>query len=123
MQVMSKDDGKSRGFGFVAFEDPEAAERAVEDLAGKELVEGKVSYVYLIHFRVWWIPLKGSQSRLGSIGTAALQHFCIHLKCIILCKEKNKRCEIPYLMRFLVRIRILCLCFTALETVFKIKTN
>lgn len=38
---MSKDDGKSRGFGFVAFEDPEAAERAVEDLAGKEM-EGKV---------------------------------------------------------------------------------
>lgn len=42
---MSKDDGKSRGFGFVAFEDPEAAERAVNDLGGKELVEGKPLYV------------------------------------------------------------------------------
>jgi len=44
-RVMSKDDGKSRGFGFVAFEDPEAAERAVNDLGGKELVEGKPLYV------------------------------------------------------------------------------
>jgi len=43
---MSKDDGKSRGFGFVAFEDPEAAERACEDLAGRELVEGKVKSVF-----------------------------------------------------------------------------
>lgn len=40
---MFKDDGKSRGFGFVAFEDPEAAESAVEDLHGKEVYEGKVS--------------------------------------------------------------------------------
>jgi len=44
-RVMSKDDGKSRGFGFVAFEDPEAAERAVESLAGKEIIEGKPLYV------------------------------------------------------------------------------
>ncbi|XP_054266677.1 polyadenylate-binding protein 4-like [Macrosteles quadrilineatus] len=44
-KVMFKDDGKSRGFGFVAFEDPEAAESAVEDLHGKEVYEGKVLYV------------------------------------------------------------------------------
>ncbi|KAG8258057.1 hypothetical protein J6590_036796 [Homalodisca vitripennis] len=44
-KVMFKDDGKSLGFGFVAFEDPEAAERAVNDLDGKEVSEGKVLYV------------------------------------------------------------------------------
>lgn len=44
-KVMSKDDGKSRGFGFVAFEDPDAAERAVEELNGKEIAEGKFMYV------------------------------------------------------------------------------
>jgi len=44
-KVMSKDDGKSRGFGFVAFEEPEDAERAVDDLNGKELIEGKPLYV------------------------------------------------------------------------------
>lgn len=44
-KVMYKDDGNSRGFGFVAFEDPDNAERACMDLNGKELVEGKPLYV------------------------------------------------------------------------------
>ncbi|KAL0103401.1 hypothetical protein PUN28_017577 [Cardiocondyla obscurior] len=44
-KVMSKDDGKSRGFGFVAFEDPDAAEQAVLELNGKEIAEGKCMYV------------------------------------------------------------------------------
>ncbi|EGI70257.1 Polyadenylate-binding protein 1 [Acromyrmex echinatior] len=44
-KVMIKDDGKSRGFGFVAFEDPNSAEQAVLDLNGKEIAEGKCMYV------------------------------------------------------------------------------
>ncbi|KAJ8970024.1 hypothetical protein NQ314_001453 [Rhamnusium bicolor] len=46
-KIMSKDDGKSKGFGFVAFENPEAAETAVEALngMGKEILEGKPLYV------------------------------------------------------------------------------
>ena len=44
-KVMIKDDGKSRGFGFVAFEDPDAAEQAVLELNGKEVAEGKCMYV------------------------------------------------------------------------------
>jgi polyadenylate-binding protein len=44
-KVMSKDDGKSLGFGFVAFENSEAAETAVQALNGKELTDGKMLYV------------------------------------------------------------------------------
>jgi polyadenylate-binding protein len=44
-KIMSKDDGKSKGFGFVAFEDPDAAELAVNELNGKEIVDGKPMYV------------------------------------------------------------------------------
>uniref|UniRef100_A0A1L8DHH2 Polyadenylate-binding protein n=1 Tax=Nyssomyia neivai TaxID=330878 RepID=A0A1L8DHH2_9DIPT len=44
-KVMIKDDGKSRGFGFVAFDNAEAAECAVSALNGKELNDGKTLYV------------------------------------------------------------------------------
>ncbi|XP_037915555.1 polyadenylate-binding protein isoform X2 [Hermetia illucens] len=44
-KVMIKDDGKSKGFGFVAFETPEAAEKAVNALNGKEMTDGKTLYV------------------------------------------------------------------------------
>lgn len=43
-RVMIKEN-KSRGFGFVAFENPESAEMAVQELNGKELGDGKVLYV------------------------------------------------------------------------------
>ena len=41
---MIDDTGKSRGFGFVAFEDPETAEAACQEMNNKE-VEGKTLYV------------------------------------------------------------------------------
>uniref|UniRef100_A0A2L2Y0U4 Polyadenylate-binding protein n=1 Tax=Parasteatoda tepidariorum TaxID=114398 RepID=A0A2L2Y0U4_PARTP len=43
-KVMVDDLSKPKGFGFVSFEDPENAEKAVEDLNGKEL-NGKTLYV------------------------------------------------------------------------------
>ncbi|XP_064484190.1 polyadenylate-binding protein 4-like [Ornithodoros turicata] len=43
-RVMTDDTGKNRGFGFVSFEDPECAEKAVDELNGKD-VGGKVLYV------------------------------------------------------------------------------
>lgn len=41
-KVMISDDGKNKGFGFVAFEDPEAAERACDELNSKDF-HGKVN--------------------------------------------------------------------------------
>ncbi|XP_042913680.1 polyadenylate-binding protein 1 [Parasteatoda tepidariorum] len=43
-KVMTDDSGKVKGFGFVSFEDPENAEKAVNDLNGKEY-NGKTLYV------------------------------------------------------------------------------
>lgn len=44
-KVMLNKDGKSRGFGFVAFENPEAAEKAVDEMNGIEMADGKTLYV------------------------------------------------------------------------------
>jgi len=44
-KVMSKEDGKSKGFGFVAFETTKAAEAAVQALNGKDMGDNKILYV------------------------------------------------------------------------------
>lgn len=44
LKVMKGDDEKNKGFGFVSFEDPEAAEAACDELNGSEL-QGKTIFV------------------------------------------------------------------------------
>jgi polyadenylate-binding protein len=44
IKIMKSEEGKNKGFGFVSFEDAEAAEAAVEDLNGQEM-EGKTLFV------------------------------------------------------------------------------
>jgi len=44
VKVMKSDDGKSKGFGFVSFEDPEEAMVACEELNGQDL-DGKTVFV------------------------------------------------------------------------------
>ncbi|KAJ8016122.1 hypothetical protein DPEC_G00003890 [Dallia pectoralis] len=45
VRVMMDETGRSRGFGFVNYENHEYAQRAVEEMNGKELVPGRVLYV------------------------------------------------------------------------------
>lgn len=44
-KVMTKEDGTTRCFGFVAFESTESAESAVEAMNGKDMGDGKILYV------------------------------------------------------------------------------
>ena len=44
LKIMKGEDGKSKGFGFVSFEDPEEAEAACDELNQKE-IDGKTIYV------------------------------------------------------------------------------
>lgn len=44
-KVMKNEDGSSKGFGFVAFENPTSAERAVKELNDKEISDGMIIYV------------------------------------------------------------------------------
>lgn len=43
-KIMTDDGGKSKCFGFVAFDSPEAAEKACNEMNGKEM-DGKTLYV------------------------------------------------------------------------------
>lgn len=43
VMIMRDDEGKSRGFGFINFDDADAAHSAVETLSGKE-IDGKELY-------------------------------------------------------------------------------
>jgi len=43
-KVMTDDNGKAKGFGFVSFEDSESAEKAVEELNGSD-IGGKILYL------------------------------------------------------------------------------
>jgi len=44
-KVSSSEDGKCKGFGFVSYEEPEQAEKACEELNGKEMSNGKLLFV------------------------------------------------------------------------------
>merc|ERR1719411_2138426 len=43
-EMLADDSGKTKGFGFVSFEDSESAEKAVEELNGSD-IGGKTLYV------------------------------------------------------------------------------
>ena len=44
-KVVSDENGKSKGFGFVSFDEPEQAEKACDALNGKEMSNGKTLFV------------------------------------------------------------------------------
>ncbi|RWS07780.1 apoptosis-promoting RNA-binding protein TIA-1/TIAR-like protein [Dinothrombium tinctorium] len=44
-KVMKDENGKNKGFGFVSFEEPEQAEKAVNEMSGKDGPNGKTLYV------------------------------------------------------------------------------
>ena len=43
-KVMTNDDGKHKGFGFVSYESPDAAEKAVDELNGTEVMVSVAGY-------------------------------------------------------------------------------
>lgn len=47
-KVMTADDGKGKGFGFVSFETAEAAEECVNDMNGSETLVCKFMFVLLV---------------------------------------------------------------------------